>query len=253
MNLRIKILDSKSVALGCFLGIPSASIVEMLGYAGFDFLILDNEHGTFNIESIENCLRAAKSLNVPALVRISRLDPFYVQSTLDMGADGIQIPQIETSSQALEAVRYCQFPPHGKRGFGSTTRASGYGFHPMAYVKEVADNDILISIQIESREAVENLSSILRIKRIDVIFIGTTDLSISYGYDTPKSPELFSMIEDLTRDILKSGKAPGIHVSDWGRINYLYKLGFRYFTVSASALMWEVFKGRVNEFKESIK
>ncbi len=253
MNLRKKLLDSKSIVLGSFLGIPSSSIVEMLGYAGFDFLILDNEHGIFNIESVENCLRAAKSLNIPGIVRVPRLDPFYVQSALDMGAGGVQIPQIDTRSQALEAIEYCQFPPSGKRGFGSTTRAAGYGFYPLSHLKEMAKEDIVISLQIESREAVKNLSSILEIKRVDVIFIGTTDLSISYGYEKSNDPRLFSIIENLIKDIINAGKVPGIHVGDWSKIDYLYKLGFRYLTVSASALIWEAFKRRVNEFKESIK
>lgn len=252
MSFRSKVLDPSCLLLGSFLGISSPALVEMLGHAGYDFVILDAEHGTFSAERMEDCLRASTSVNVPCLVRIGALDSMLIQGALDIGADGVQIPQVETASQARAAVQYCQFPPDGTRGYGSTTRAAGYGFRSRSSVKELAQNDLVVSIQIESREGVENLTALLETKRVDVVFIGTSDLSMSYGCSTPNDPSLIPIIEKLVSNILAAGKVPGIHVTDLEKIGYLRQLGIRYFTVSASALIWDALTRQAKDF-QSIK
>lgn len=249
MSFRNKVLDPGCLLLGSFLGIPSPPLVEMLGHAGYDFVIIDGEHGTFSPEGMEACLRAAASVSVPCIVRTAALDSVLIQGALDAGADGVQIPQVEQPSQARAAVQFSLFPPEGTRGFGSSTRAAGYGFRSRSLVKESARNDLVVSIQIESREGVENLASILETKGVDVVFIGTSDLSMSYGYSTPNDPALFPIIEKLVSSILAAGKIPGIHVSDWTKIDDLRQLGIRYFTVSAPAVIWDALTRQVNAFR----
>lgn len=248
MSFKNKVLDPSCLVLGSFLGIPSPALVEMLGHAGYDFVIIDAEHGTFSRERMEDCLRAAASANVPCLVRIAALDPMLIQTALDIGADGVQVPQVEQVTQSQAAVQFCHFPPAGTRGYGGTTRAAGYGFRPRDLVRELAQKDLVISIQIESRRGVENLAAILQTSGIDVVFIGTSDLSMSYGYNSPNDPELLVIIEKMISSIAAAGKVPGIHVSDWSKMDYFRQLGVRYFTVSAPALIWDAFSKQAKNF-----
>ncbi len=253
MDLKNKLLTSERPLLGSFIGIPSPPLIEMLGYAGYDFVILDAEHGTFSPESIEECLRAATAVNVPCMVRVAELEAKLMQSALDMGADGIQVPAIETSSQAQMVVQYSHFPPVGKRGYGSTTRAAALGFRARPLVKEAAQRELLVSIQIESRAGVEAASSILPTKGVDVVFIGTSDLSMDYGYASPDDPALTPILEKTISAIIASGKIAGIHISAWAKVDYLRQLGIKYFTVSAPLVIRDAFVNQVKDFAARMK
>jgi len=253
MDFKSRLLTSEHPLLGSFLGIPSPPLVEMLGYAGYDFIILDTEHGAFNPERIEECLRAATAVNVPCIVRIADLEAKLIQSALDLGAVGVQVPQIETGEQAHSVVRCSHFPPVGERGYGSTTRAAAYGFRPRPLVIELAQQELLVSIQIESRAGVDNLPSILETEGIDVVFIGTSDLSMSYGYDSPNDPAMLPLLEKLVSAISSADKIPGLYLSDWSKIEYLQKLGVRYFTVAATVLIKDAFTSQVKDFSTRVK
>lgn len=253
MDFKSKLLTTNDGLLGSFLGIPSPSLVEMLGRAGYDFVIIDAEHGSFNTESIEECLRAATAVNVPCLVRVAELDAKLIQLALDLGADGIQVSQVETALQASEVVQYSHFSPTGTRGYGSTTRAAAYGFRPRNLVREMAQRELVVNIQIESKKGVDNLPAIQETEGIDVIFIGTSDLSMAYGYDSPNDPAMISLLERLVSSIVSVGKIAGLHVSDWSALGKLQQMGVRYFTVSAAALIRDAFTEQVRDFAAKIK
>lgn len=247
MDLKERLLGT-DVMLGSFLGISSPQLMEMLGLAGFDFTIIDTEHGTFDFERMEDCLRAAAVVGMPCLVRVTELEPRLIQSVLDMGADGIQVSQIENANEAKSAVEFCHFPPVGKRGFGSTTRAAGFGFKDRAEVIRKACRQTVVSIQIESRKGVENLHEILAIPGIDVVFIGTSDLSLSYGFSTPNNPQIISLVEEVVPGIIKAGKVAGVYLSDWSQLERFQQLGLRYFTISAGVVIKEAFMQQVEKF-----
>jgi len=253
MDFKSRLLTGEHPLLGSFLGIPSPVLVEMLGYAGYDFVVLDGEHGVFSRESMEGCLRAATAVDVPCIVRVAGLEAELVQSALDLGANGVQVPQIETAEQAYTAVRFSNFPPVGERGFGSTTRAAAYGFRPRPLVIESARKELLVSIQIESRAGVDNLPGILETEGIDVVFIGTSDLSMSYGYDSPNDPAMLPLVEKLVSAINSAGKISGLYLSDWSKIEYLQNLGVRYFTVAAVPLIKDAFTSQVKDFANRVK
>lgn len=251
MDLRERLLSSADSLLGGFLGIPSPSLMEMLGLAGFDFAIIDAEHGTFDLERVEDCLRAAAAAGMPSIIRVAELNPRLIQAALDSGADGVQAPMVENANDARLAVEYSHYPPAGTRGFGSTTRAAGYGFRDRPRVLQKAGRQTVVSIQIESRNGVENLPEILAVPGIDVVFIGTSDLSLSYGLNTPNHPQITSMVEEMVPRITGAGKIAGVFLSDWSQLGRLKQLGLRFFTISAVSLIKEAFRQQVEKFISS--
>jgi 4-hydroxy-2-oxoheptanedioate aldolase len=253
MDLKGKLLTDRGPVLGSFLGLPSPPLVEMLGYAGYDFVVLDAEHGTFSPERMEECIRAADAVGIPCVVRVAEVEAKLILTALDLGADGIQVPQVETAEQAHAVVRFSHFPPVGERGYGSTTRAAGYGFRPRPEVRETALRRRVVSIQIESKQAVDHLPAILGTEGMDVIFIGSSDLSMAYGYDSPNDPAMMPLLEKLISSIHSAGKIPGLHLSDWSKIETLQRLGVRYFTVSALSVIKDAFADQVNDFFLRVK
>ncbi len=253
MDLKSNLRAGGRPALGTFVGISSPALVEMLGHAGYDFVILDMEHGVFNPEGLEGCLRACRATNVPCVVRVADQEARSIQSALDMGADGIQVPQVETVSQASMAVQFSQYPPAGKRGWGSGTRAASYGFRSPRATRESAQRELVTAIQVESRAGVENLAAILEVGGVDVVFIGTSDLSIDYGYDSPNDAGMVPLVEGLVSAIAVAGKVPGVHISDWTRIERLRDLGVRYFTTSAPLVIRDAFARQVKDFCSKVE
>lgn len=253
MSLKQRLLSEDKPLFGAFLNISSPNLVEMIGFAGYDFCIIDTEHGSFNNQRIEDCLRAATAAGIPCLVRLSKLDGHQIQAALDMGADGVQVPQVDTVEQARAAVEFGCFPPNGVRGYGSTTRDAKYGFLTRAETIEKAKLEKVSVIQIESQEGINNLKEILNIPGIDIIFIGTGDLSLSLGYGSAGDPRILELLKKVIPEICAAGKVAGVHISDWSWLDSLIGLGARYFTVSAVAVIKDAFKSNVQNFRTQEK
>jgi 4-hydroxy-2-oxoheptanedioate aldolase len=188
------------LATGCFVNFYAPVIVEMMKGAGFDFFILDQEHGCFDQADMENMLRAADTVGLDAVVRVD-YDPSSIQKALDMGATGVQIPMIRTREDAVTAVSHAKYPPQGSRGVDFYSRA-----YRLQDTKDGADylseqnEDTLVIVQIETAEAVRNFEEIVSVPGVDVAFLGTLDLSVSMGY--PKGandPHMPSVLNDLCR------------------------------------------------------
>jgi len=162
------------------------------------------------------------------------------------------VPQVEDAAAARAAVAFARFPPQGVRGYGSTTRAAAFGFKNRSAVRKQADCDLVIAVQIESKRGVENLDEILAVSGIDVVFIGTSDLSLSYGYDDPNHPEVVSLVGALIPRIRKAKKAAGIFLSDGRQIGALREQGVTYFTVAGTSLIKSALQDQVALFQRSI-
>ena len=200
---------------GIFNGLPSPAIVEMCAYAGFDFMVIDNEHGSASIETTENMLRAARASNLPTLVRCLEHD---IARTLDIGAGGLQIPMVSTAAHAAALVQRVKYPLpsgatglSGQRGSAFSSRAAGYGAFGGPAHTQRSNDGIALVVMIETPEGVANAESIAAVEGVDGVFIGPNDLAHSMGCENRwNEPVVQAAIEHTLKAVAAAGKCPGI-------------------------------------------
>jgi 4-hydroxy-2-oxoheptanedioate aldolase len=194
---------------GAWVGSGSPGNAELLGHVGFDFLVLDLEHGAGELSDAVAMLRAAESSATPCIVRAPWNDPIWLKRALDAGVDSVMIPSVETADAARAAVAACRYPPQGARGYAAgVVRASTFGLEP-DYVAKANDN-LLIVLQIESKTAVEHAAEICAIDGVDVVFIGVNDLAGSIGrLEQLDHPDVRSLVDRAEEIILAAGKPMG--------------------------------------------
>lgn len=174
-------LQSHRPVFGMSVGLAHPCIAEMMGMAGFDFVLIDGEHGIGDCQDHLSCLQALAGTEARALLRVSSLDSTALKRALDLGVDGIMVPNIATADEARAVVAGCRYPPHGVRGYAATgVRASDYGFQSKRYLDTYA-SELLISVIIESRSGVENAGAIAAVDGIDLIQVGANDLAYDLG------------------------------------------------------------------------
>lgn len=170
----------KEGALGIFSKTEDPALIETLGYAGMDFVIIDLEHGPNTIRSAQNLIRAAQLGGVFPIIRVKEENPSVMAEALDVGAGGIQVPQVCSKAAAQAVMERVRFSPLGNRGVCRFVRAAHYSaMDRFEYFKQA--NEAVIVLQIEGKEGIDNLEQILEVPGIDVIFIGPYDLSQSLG------------------------------------------------------------------------
>jgi 4-hydroxy-2-oxoheptanedioate aldolase len=172
-------LQSGELAIGAQIELADPSVVEILGRAGYDWLVVDAEHAPHSSHSIQAMLQAGMASDAVVLARPLRLDPDVIRHYLDLGSPGVLCPFIESGAQARLLVDACRYPPTGIRGFGPR-RAGTYGFDAAEYF-ELANESVLCIPMIESPTAVDNIDDIVTVDGIDAVCIGPMDLSISLG------------------------------------------------------------------------
>ncbi|MEI6162224.1 MAG: aldolase/citrate lyase family protein [Roseococcus sp.] len=199
-------------SLGCSLMFPSAPIVEMLGHAGFDWVLLDCEHGSLSLADVELMCMAADAVGITAIGRPRSNATADIQQLLDRGVAGVQIPHINTAEDARRAVAAVKFGPGAGRGLAAGTRPDRWGMGAkMPDFAAQANAHSLICVQLEHEEAIANAEEILKVPGIDVFFIGPSDLSQSMGHPgNPKAPEVAVAIEATLARIRAAGHTPGM-------------------------------------------
>lgn len=229
-SLKEKLARNEPV-LGCFQKFADPVAVELIALSGFDFVIVDNEHCQSNPETLFNNLRTAQGMGMHAIIRVQCNDQVQILKALDMGASGIQVPNVDTVEDARRLVASARFQPLGVRGFGNTTRAGAYGTLPIKEFMRRGNEETLISAHCETRASVANLAAIVTVPGIDVIFIGPGDLSQAYGCaGEPQSAELKEAIAHIIRTSLAAGKQVGI-ACQAAQINEYFAAGVRFFSV----------------------
>lgn len=174
-------LKAGETVFGSFVRTPDPSLIEFLGYQGWDFLTIDAEHGPIDPQVCEQMVRAAEISGVTPLVRVTTNQPHILLRYLDTGAQGVHVPWVNTQAQAEQALQSIKYHPRGIRGLAGV-RAMTYG-QTMSYAEyvEKANAQTLTVLQVETAEAVNNVEAILEVEDIDVLFVGRTDLSHSLG------------------------------------------------------------------------
>jgi 4-hydroxy-2-oxoheptanedioate aldolase len=206
---------------------------EICAGAGFDWLLIDGEHAPNDLRTILSQLQAIAPYASHPIVRPATGDAVLIKQILDLGAQTLLIPMVETAEQARALVAATRYPPHGIRGIGSMlARASRWDAFPN-YLNE-ADQQICLLIQVETKKGLENLDAIVNVDGIDGVFIGPADLSASLGYrGNPNHPDVQQVIEDAIRVIVSANKAAGILSSDEALANRYLKLGCSFVAVGA--------------------
>jgi 4-hydroxy-2-oxoheptanedioate aldolase len=241
-----ELLHGERPLLGIFTSLPSPALVEMAGHAGFDFVVIDNEHGPAAIETTEHMIRAARCAGVIPIVRVSGANQQEILRTLDIGASGVQVPQVNTLEQARLVASAAKYPPRGSRGVAFGTRAAGYGFFGGSAYVQAANEQTVVITHIETAEAVGSLDAMLQVDGIDVFFIGPTDLSVSLGHPgNPTHPEVQATIADCIRRITAAGRAPGLMVTSADEFHHFAAIGARYITINISSTIVQALKGAV--------
>ncbi|MCX8171878.1 MAG: aldolase/citrate lyase family protein, partial [Candidatus Bathyarchaeota archaeon] len=167
-------LKGGELLLGTILSTPEPDIAEFMSTLGFDWFWIDMEHCPIEIKSVQTILQAIRGSRAASLVRVPWNDPVYIKRVLDLGPDGVIIPWVNSKSDAENAVKYCRYPPKGIRGCGPRRPIWFRGF--TEYVTK-ADEELVIIVQIETREAVENARNIVSVEGLDATIIGPADLS----------------------------------------------------------------------------
>jgi len=235
--LKQKLREGKP-AFGAMITFPSPPIVEMLGYMGFDWVLIDNEHGSIGVESAEDMIRAGDLTGVAPIVRPVANRPEVIAPFLDRGAWGVQVPHVNTRAEAEAAVSACKYYPEGQRGIFSRGRPAEYGIGGTTpeYVK-AANANTLVCLMLEEVEALRNIDDICTVKGVDVLFIGSGDLSQSMGYPGQQThPEVQALMEDGVKRIRKAGVVAGVSCPDTLIPKFL-GLGVQYFHSNVGTLL----------------
>ena len=243
-------LKAGETVFGCFVRYPDASLVEVLGYQGWDFIVFDGEHGTLTPRDCENMVRAAELREVTPIVRVTTNQPPVILRYMDVGAQGLHVPWVNSAAEAEAAVRSVKYYPRGIRGLAGV-RAADYGqVIPLSEYVQQANAETLVVIHIETAEAVERLPEIVAVDGVDVIFIGPTDLSHSFGVPgQPQHPTVQEAMQRVVETVAASNAALGIFVSNAAAARRWRQRGVQYIALGLEALLSRA----IRDFLEAVR
>lgn len=231
-------LDRGDLVLGVSVMIPSPHAVEMVARLGFDWVLIDCEHGAIDLESVELMAMAATNAGCVPIGRPSSANPDVIARMMDRGIAGVQVPHVSTPQQAQAVVEGVKFAPEGHRSLAVGTRSAGYGFGvSQAEYTRQSNADSLVCVQVEDVVALRNLEEIAAVPGVDVVFLGPSDLSQSLGFAGQHTvPQVVRAMEDAFNRLRESGVASGTA----GNVDALQRyrpLGVGYFYTHLTTLL----------------
>ncbi|KHE90619.1 MAG: hypothetical protein K8F52_13370 [Candidatus Scalindua rubra] len=232
-------LESDTV-VGSWVSLGSVEAAEIIATSGFSFVTIDLEHTGIDIKTAESLIRVIELSGSVPIVRVSENDPIQVKRVMDCGAHGIIVPMVNTPEEAEQAVASIHYPPKGIRGVG-LYRAQKYGNGFKEYKEWLLGNSVVV-VQIESKEAINNIDNILSVDRVDAAMIGPYDLSNSLGVlGELNHPEVIKAEIIFLRSCMKCGVAPGIHIvhPDREKLEECMKKGFRFIAYGVDMIFLE--------------
>jgi 4-hydroxy-2-oxoheptanedioate aldolase len=217
-------------APGFFMSGSDLSVAEMAGYAGFDYMRVDNEHTLMDPSRLQNIIRICDSFNIPTLVRVPDYDDFT--RILDFGATGILVPGISGVEQAKECVQLCKYAPIGQRGIGISSRHTRYGLENFQEFMKTSCKSTSLCMQIESEQGVRDIEQILSIEGIDLVAAGENDLAQSMGYaGQPAHPEVTKAKHKVLEAALKHGLHPVVSATSPKACREYRAMGIKLLTI----------------------
>jgi len=233
-NLKQRIRNGEAVN-GCWLNLGSSITAEIVGQAGFDWVLIDLEHGAGEEKDVLSQLQALQQSNTAAIVRVESAERQRIHRVLDAGAEGVMCPHIDSTADAKKVVDGLRYPPGGSRGVAKMVRASGFGKNFAEYYSNANENIVGV-VQIETPEALRHLDEIAAIDGVDVLFIGPADLTMSLGIFGQFDHHLFTdAVKATVNAAQKAGKAAGILIFNPDEYTRYYDLGIRMIACGADA------------------
>ncbi len=233
-----KMLKDGKIVLGPFVAGAYPGTVEIIGYAGFDFAILDMEHGPLDARLVEDMCRAADVSGLSPIIRVRKNDPPQILRALDIGSAGVQIPQIEGKEDAQAASRAAKYRPSGERGLSPYVRATDYSARGTKITDELNEETMTV-IHVEGIKGIENLGDIITVSDIDVIFLGPYDLSQSLGMPGQvKDPRVINHMKEAVSKIRDAKMAVGTFADDVESAKMWIDAGIQYISISVDTAIF---------------
>ena len=238
LDLKAK-LKAGALAIGTMISeIRNPNLVYMLAQCGFDFFIIDNEHGSYSPETVSDMIAASRGAGISVVVRIPEIRRETILKPLDCGATGLLVPLVNTADQAEEIIAHAKYPPMGNRGVALSRPHSLYTRPEAPSYLSRANESTFIAVQAESPKAIENLENIASIPGIDAIFVGPSDLSVGLGIPGQVThPKEVEAIERVLEVCQKHHIIPGMHMSKLETLNEWIQKGMRFVTFSSDVDM----------------
>lgn len=230
-------LESGETQFGLWLGIPDVSVAEIIAGAGFDWLVVDHEHGPFELRDVMAHLQAIAPYDVAPIVRPVSGDPALLKKLCDIGAQSFIVPMVDTAEEAADIVSAVKYPPAGRRGLGtSMARAARWNTVP-GYLEQ-ANDDMVVVVQAETTTAITNIEAIAGTDGVDGVFIGPSDLSASMGHiGNASHPDVIEAVGSALKAIRKAGKHAGLLCLDESQVGHFIDCGADFVGVGVDTLL----------------
>lgn len=224
---------------GSFINLNEPCLIECFGRAGFDYVILDAEHGTYNFSQLENLIRAADVVNMSTVIRVPDCTEHSILHSLDIGASGVQVPSLRDLGIARFGAQFSKYYPLGIRGVCFTSRSGDYGYNDHIEYMQYANENTLLIYQVETKEMVDQIEELCQIDEMDVLFIGPGDLSQAYGKPGQiYAPEVMDAIRHVCRVGLEHHKIVGTIVMDPVNLKQFLDMGMTYMSIATDTVLF---------------
>ncbi|MGY0353571.1 HpcH/HpaI aldolase family protein [Enterococcus avium] len=246
-------LKNREVVLGTMLSeLPSANLPRLFQVAGFDYFIIDCEHGSFDFSQVANLIGIANGYGIPAIVRIPMIEREFITKVLDAGADGLLVPMVNTKEEAEKVIEISKYSPLGKRGVSTTRAHSNYSPPPLKEYLKLANERTSIFVQLETQEAVKNVEDIASVEGITAIMIGPNDMATDLGVPGETGhPKMFEAIEKVIAAANKAGLPSGIIESHQDYLKKCRSLGMTVFSCGSElGMLLSAAKQNVKNFAD---
>ena len=210
---------------GTWCVLPSPEVINVISKSGLDFVIIDMEHGPMDYKTAQQMVMSAHSEKVNAIIRTPRNDESNILRSLDIGSDGIIIPHVKNRDDIIKCINYSKYSPIGERGYTPYTRSGGYSFNKKYTIKE--NEKSFIGVIIEDKEGLDNIDDIINNEHIDMVYIGTYDISASMGCSV-KDKKVLNQIEICVDKIKSAGKSAGCLFHDEVELKYFKNMGINF-------------------------